>query len=247
VVEVNQPHAHTRRRVGKSDPIDAEMAGRLFQAGKATAVPKQTNGIVEPIRLLRVARDSAVKSRTAATVQIRDLIITAPQPLRDQLADRKTLRGKATICARFRLSESNLSQPVHAAKFALRSLARRIETLDREIENLDQQLEPLVAAAHHAAARNLHPAMPDSCSSPRVRTSTSSTARHHSQRSAAQARSRPHQARPSATASIPAAIAKPTERCTSSRSVACATATAPAPTSSGAPAKANPNARSCAV
>jgi len=34
VVEVNQPHAHTRRRVGKSDPIDAEMAARLFLAGK---------------------------------------------------------------------------------------------------------------------------------------------------------------------------------------------------------------------
>lgn len=43
VVEVNQPHAaHTRRRVGKSDPIDAEMAARLLLAGKATAIPKQT-------------------------------------------------------------------------------------------------------------------------------------------------------------------------------------------------------------
>src|ERR1019366_9488250 len=63
VIEVNQPHAHTRRRVGKSDPIDAEMAARLFQAGKANAVPKQTDGLGEPIRLLRVARHSAVKSR----------------------------------------------------------------------------------------------------------------------------------------------------------------------------------------
>jgi transposase len=69
VVEVNQPHAHTRRRIGKSDPIDAEMAARLFQAGKAKAVPKQTDGIVESIRMLRVARDSAVKSRSAALVQ----------------------------------------------------------------------------------------------------------------------------------------------------------------------------------
>ena len=43
--------AHTRRRVGKSDPIDAEMAARLYVAGKATAVPKQTDGIVESIRL----------------------------------------------------------------------------------------------------------------------------------------------------------------------------------------------------
>jgi transposase len=147
VVEVNQPHAHTRRRIGKSDPIDAEMAARLLLAGKATVTPKETDGIIESIRTLRVARNSAVKSRTAATVQIRDLIITAPQPLRDQLADRKTLRGKARICARFRLSERNLSRPVHAAKFALRSLAQRIETLDREIESLDQQLELLVAAA----------------------------------------------------------------------------------------------------
>ena len=67
VVEVNQPHAHTRRRVGKSDPIDAEMAARLFQAGKAKAAPKQTNGIVESIRILRVARPPppAPWSRTA--------------------------------------------------------------------------------------------------------------------------------------------------------------------------------------
>jgi transposase len=80
VVEVNQPHAHTRRRVGKSDPIDAEMAARLFQAGKAKAVPKQTDGIVESIRLLRVARHSAVKSRSAAMVQVRDLHRSARAP-----------------------------------------------------------------------------------------------------------------------------------------------------------------------
>ncbi len=96
VIEVNQSHAHTRRRVGKSDPIDAEMAARLFLAGKAKAVPKQTDGIVESIRLLRAARHSAVKSRSAAMVQLRDLIITAPQELRDQLSRRKTIRGKVS-------------------------------------------------------------------------------------------------------------------------------------------------------
>ena len=147
VVEVNQPHAHNRRRVGKSDPIDAEMAARLFLAGKAKAVPKQTDGIVESIRLLRVARNSAVKSRSAALIQLRDIIITAPQELRDQLARRNTLRGKATLCARFRPSGSELRSPSQAAKFALRSIAQRIESLDREITNLDRELERLVAAA----------------------------------------------------------------------------------------------------
>jgi transposase len=147
VVEVNQPHAHTRRRVGKSDPIDAEMAARLFQAGKAKAAPKQTNGIVESIRMLRVARQSAVKSRSAATVQLRDIIITAPQELRDQLSDRKTLRGKATVCARFRPSAGDLRSPSQAAKFALRSIAQRIESLDHEITTLDCELEHLVQTA----------------------------------------------------------------------------------------------------
>ena len=147
VVEVNQPHAHNRRRVGKSDPIDAEMAARLFLAGKAKAVPKQTDGIVESIRLLRVARNSAVKSRSAALIQLRDIIITAPQELRDQLSHRKTLRGKATVCARFRPSLSELRSPSQAAKFALRSLAQRIESLDREITALDRELEQLVATA----------------------------------------------------------------------------------------------------
>jgi transposase len=147
VVEVNQPHAHTRRRRGKSDPIDAEMAARLFLAGKARAVPKRTDGIVESIRLLRAARHSAVKSRSAAIVQLRDLSVTAPQELRDQLSRRKTLRGKATLCRRLRPSIGELRRPSQAAKFALRSIARRIDALDDEIAVLDRQLEQLVRAA----------------------------------------------------------------------------------------------------
>jgi hypothetical protein len=147
VVEVNQPHAHTRRRVGKSDPIDAEVAARLYLAGKAQAVPKQTDGIVESIRLLRAARHSAVKSRSAAMVQLRDLIITAPQELRDRLSCRRTLRGKATVCARLRPSARERRSPSEAAKLALRSVAQRIESLDREVTALDAELEQLVRAA----------------------------------------------------------------------------------------------------
>src|SRR4051812_9133497 len=40
VIEVNQPDRHRRRRRGKSDRIDAEMAARAVLAGDATAVPK---------------------------------------------------------------------------------------------------------------------------------------------------------------------------------------------------------------
>ena len=147
VLEVNQPHEHTRRRHGKSDSIDAEMAARLALAGKATAIPKQTDGIVEAIRLLRVGRESAVKSRSAATVQLGGLIITAPRELRDQLSRRKTLRGKAALCRRWRPANHELAKPTHAAKFALRSVARRISALDDEIAQLDRLLEQLVRIA----------------------------------------------------------------------------------------------------
>jgi transposase len=88
-----------------------------------------------------------VKSRSAALVQLRDIIITAPQELRDQLSYRKTLRGKATVCARLRPSARELRSPSQAAKFALRSLAQRIDSLDREIKTLDRELEQLVATA----------------------------------------------------------------------------------------------------
>jgi transposase len=147
VLEVNQPHAHTRRRRGKTDAIDAEMAARHALSLATAVTPKQTTGIVESIRQLRIARDSAVKSRSVAMVQLGDLVRTAPSELREQLAIAKTLKGKAALCRRLRPDTDRLSEPVNAAKLALRSLARRIALLDDEIAELDTQLTPLVATA----------------------------------------------------------------------------------------------------
>ena len=47
VREVNQQYAHSRRRGGKNHPIAADLAARLFLGDKATAIPRQTGGIVE--------------------------------------------------------------------------------------------------------------------------------------------------------------------------------------------------------
>ncbi len=147
VLEVNQPHLHARRRLGRSDPLDAELAARAALAGRARAIPKRTDGIVESIRQLRVARQGAVKARSAALAQLKDLIITAPEPLRGQVSEHKTLRGKASLCRRLRPAIGELEDPLQAARFALRSLARRIKALDDEISALDRQLEPLVTSA----------------------------------------------------------------------------------------------------
>jgi transposase len=137
VLEVNQPHPHTRRRRGKSDPIDAEMAARHVLAASRVVIAKDTTGIVESIRQLRVARDGAVKARSAALNALGGLIVTAPEELRRQLLARKTTRGRATLCARLRADHSRLHEPTHAAKAALRSLARRV--IDLDVSHRDPQ------------------------------------------------------------------------------------------------------------
>ena len=154
-VEVNQPHAHTRHRRGKSDPIDAELAARAVLSAVASAIPKHTAGIVEAIRQLSVTRDSAVKARSAALNQLENLIITAPDELRAALTQRKTLPGKATLCLKLRPDLTRLREPAQAAKLALRSLARRIRDLDLEIKELDRQLDQLTRTAAPRTTRLL--------------------------------------------------------------------------------------------
>ena len=78
VYEVNRPEKATRVKVGKSDPIDAYSAATQVLTGRATGRPKIKTGIVEALRALKIPRDSAVKERTRAYSQIRDLITSAP-------------------------------------------------------------------------------------------------------------------------------------------------------------------------
>lgn len=87
VVEVNRPDRHARRMLGgKSDPIDAEAAARSVLAGHMTATPKSGDGPVEMLRHVRMARNSAVKAKTATINQIKAVLVTAPPPLRERYA-----------------------------------------------------------------------------------------------------------------------------------------------------------------
>ncbi|MGV9193144.1 IS110 family transposase [Microbacterium sp. MC2] len=143
VVEVNQPHPHLRARRGKDDAIDAEAAARKALSGQATAVPKITTGVVESIRVLRLARESAVRSRTRTLVQLRSLLVTAPAKLREQLTERSAMVLVAR-CSGLRPDLSRLDEPLQATKRALRTLARRIQMLDEEIAEADTALKQLV-------------------------------------------------------------------------------------------------------
>ena len=91
VVEVNRPDRQARRRRGKSDALDAEAAARTAQAQQGS-MPKAGDGLVEMIRVLRVARSSAMKARTQASNALKALVVTAPEELREQLRTLSTLR-----------------------------------------------------------------------------------------------------------------------------------------------------------
>ena len=87
VVEVDRPNRQRRRRLGKSDPVDAVSAARAALSGDASTQAKTRTGPVEAIRVLRVARCSARHDRTEAINQMRSLVCTAPEPLRSHLRD----------------------------------------------------------------------------------------------------------------------------------------------------------------
>ena len=140
VIEVNRPDRSVRYRKGKSDPTDAEMAARGVLSGVADATPKSGEGEVEMIRMLRSARDSAVKARTQAGNQMKALVVTAPAKLRETL-DGLTTSALTKRCRNFR--PSRLDDPKAAAKYTLRSLACRYRHLSDEVRDLDAEIKRL--------------------------------------------------------------------------------------------------------
>jgi transposase len=146
VLEVERPKRQrrsSRRNLQKSDPSDAESAARVVLAGEASGAPKSADGRVEMIRTLRAARRSAMKARTQAANQLQGLRVTAPEQLRQRLRGLSTME-LVSVTARFRLGDDLRDIP-SATKFALRSVARRYETLSAEIADLEAHLDRLVA------------------------------------------------------------------------------------------------------
>ena len=144
VMEVTRPNRQLRRRRGKSDPVDAEAAARAVLAGEATTAAKTADGAVEMLGVLRVARRSAVKARSQAANQLASLVVTAPEPLRQQLRPLGPAQLVATAAG---LRPGPLTTPAAAAKLALRELARRAQTLSAEIQRLDTELARLTRTA----------------------------------------------------------------------------------------------------
>jgi transposase len=144
VIEVNRPNRQIRHQHGKNDPLDAENAARAVLSGQARAAPKSGTSSVEMIRHLKVARDTAVKSRTQAMVTLKTIIVNAPAALRESLDG---LTGKMTLIRHLAaLRPGAMTSPTASAKATLRALARRWLMLDAEIKSHDADLDTLTTA-----------------------------------------------------------------------------------------------------
>ena len=141
VVEIRGPSRKLRRDRGKSDTIDAEAAARAVLAGTSRLVPKARTDWVEQLRILRVARRSAVHARTQTINQMHAVVVEAPAELQDVL---KPLSRVELIRRASRFRVGRLGEASTTTRWALRLLARRHWTFTAEIAAIDQVIAPLL-------------------------------------------------------------------------------------------------------
>jgi transposase len=155
VVEVDRPERRGERTRAKSDPLDAVRAARTALGRKRLAVPR-ADGLREAIRVLMVARRGAVAQRTQALRQIKALIVTAPDELRQRL---RHLSGQTLLVRCARLGTRAGDPAARATASALRALARRaLRAADeaaqheRDIAGCIRALAPQLLAEHGVGA-----------------------------------------------------------------------------------------------
>ena len=143
VIEISCPNRQRRRSHGKSDPVDAITAAKAVLSGEAVIEPKTRTGKVEAIRALRTSDRSARHARIKALNQMRALLLTGPEELREQFRGTTPWR-MVRIAARLRPGDPTTA--VGATKYSLRLLARRVLELEAETAELKSILRPLVAS-----------------------------------------------------------------------------------------------------
>lgn len=144
VVEVMRPERAERRRLGKSDPIDAYQAARAAMGSHRTAPIK--DGTVDGIRALHNARRSARKARNAAMVQIHHQLVTAPSAIRERY---RVMGAEKRIKVLARIQIRPDRDPIERAiMLSLKTLAQRCVELQRERDKLEVDLDAMVTAAN---------------------------------------------------------------------------------------------------
>ena len=136
MLEAGRSPRGERRLRGKDDGLDAVRAARAA-LGHQLASPRAGQRR-EALRLLLVARRSAVDVRREALVQLRSVIVTAPDHLREELRGLPVQR-LLDRCTGLRRSTTATPDEL-TARLVLRSLARRIEAATVEAAELEREI-----------------------------------------------------------------------------------------------------------
>ncbi len=150
-----------RRSGGKTDALDAIRAARSVLATERPATPR-AGGERQALQALVAAREGAVNAKRAGLCQLRDLLITTPEPLRGELRP----LSRAQLLRRLTATrpEGRRDPELRGSLLALRSIARRVlqltveeRELEREIETITRRLAPQLldqpGVGPHAAAQ----------------------------------------------------------------------------------------------
>jgi transposase len=150
-----------RRAGGKTDALDAVRAARSVLTQKRPATPR-AGGERQALQALVAAREGAVNAKRAGLCQLRDLLITTPEPLRSELRPLTRARLLRRLAAT--RPHGRHDPELRGSLLALRSIARRVlqltaeeRELAHEIETLTRKLAPQLldqpGVGPHAAAQ----------------------------------------------------------------------------------------------
>ncbi|HEY2641080.1 MAG TPA: IS110 family transposase [Streptosporangiaceae bacterium] len=141
VTEIDNTRHLTKRRAGKSDPIDAVRAARELLARPEPA-RMRCDGDREALRLLMVDRDNAVQSCKTASTALSSVIVTAPDQLRSQLRHLTRL-ARARACAQL-ACPAGASRPDQVLYQTLTRLGDRVIALEEAAAQIEAQIAVIV-------------------------------------------------------------------------------------------------------
>ena len=126
-----------RRSGGKTDALDAIRAARSVLAQARPATPR-AGGERQALRALMAAREGAVNAKRAGLCQLRDLLVTTPEPVRSELRPLTRARLLQRLAAT--RPESRRDPELRGALLALRAVARRVLQLTAEERELAREI-----------------------------------------------------------------------------------------------------------
>jgi transposase len=128
-----------RRAGGKTDELDAVRAARSMLTDKRAATPR-AGGERQALQALVAAREGAVNAKRAGLCQLRDLLITTPEPLRAEVRPLTRARLLRRLAAT--RPDRRGDPELRGSVLALRSIARRVMQLTAEERELVASREP---------------------------------------------------------------------------------------------------------